>query len=357
MSQPLRIGLLGAGNISAFHLPAFQQFPERVQIAAVCDVNEAAARTRAEAAGGVPVFTSLYAMLNEAELDAVDICTPHCQHHEQVLACLAADKHVLLEKPMAVSMDQCREMVDAAEAAGRVFMVAQCQRYMPSYVSVRDILHSGRIGTIRAARWDSNQHIRAFAPDGHWLLDGAIAGGGVAISVNVHRVDLMRFLVGEFKRVCAVGMTSDPAFKNTAENFMAAILEFENGAIGETFGTYSGYRMPWGEMFAIYGDDGTVHAVPPPGSYLGDAQIAWRGNGHEIKEWEDQYKGFEPAPVKQGALPTADGIVNEILHFADCVETGAEPVSSGRDNLGTMRVILGMYESMRTGQPVELAEL
>lgn len=245
-------------------------------------------------------------------------------------------------------------MVAAAEKAGVTFMVAQCQRYMPTYRRVRQLIQRGELGTIRAVRFDSMQDLPSFAPNGHWLCDGEKAGGGIVISVSVHRIDLMRYLVGDIRRVTGVSRITTPLFTNGAENFAAGLLEFDNGAIGEMFATYTGFRMPWGEMFMIFGDEGTIHAVPPQGHYEGDAVIVLRKNGAPITAWEDQYRGFTPLEGGESEFPTDDGFANEVLHFADCVRTGREPDSSGRDNLGTMATIFGFYESVRTGQSVDV---
>jgi predicted dehydrogenase len=357
MAAPFKIGLIGAGGIAGHHLRAFQQFPDRVQLAAVCDVVEEKARARAQEAGGVPVYTSIDAMLREVELDAVDICTMHNQHADHMLAAVGAGKHVLLEKPMGCSLGECTRMVEAADKAGVTFMVAQCQRYMPTYRSVRNLVKAGALGTIRAVRFDSMQDIPSFAPNGHWLCDAGKAGGGIVISVSVHRIDLMRFLVGDIVRVTGVARSTTPLFTGGAENFACAILEFANGALGEMFGTYTGFRMPWGEQFMIFGDDGTIHAVPHLGEYEGEAVIALRNDANAYTDWLDQYRGFKPLTLDASEFPSDDGFVNEVLHFADCCQTGREPDSSGRDNLNTMKAVFAFYESARSGQPVELAQL
>ncbi|HOE67401.1 MAG TPA: Gfo/Idh/MocA family oxidoreductase [Candidatus Hydrogenedentes bacterium] len=354
MSQPFKIGLIGAGGISGQHLRAFKGFPERVLMTAVCDISEDAARKRAGEVGGAAVYADVAKMLREADIDAVDICTTHDQHAELALAAIAAGKHVLLEKPMGCSMQECRDMVAAAEKAGVAFMIAQCQRYMPTYRSVRRLVERGELGAIRAVRFDSMQDLPSFAPNGHWLCDAKKAGGGIVISVSVHRIDLMRYLIGDVKRVTGVSRSTTPLFTNGAENFAVGLLEFENGAIGEMFGTYTGFRMPWGEMFMIFADEGTIHAVPPQGHYEGDSVIALRRAAAPIAGWEDQYNGFAPLDVDRSEFPTDDGFTNEILHFADCCRTGKEPDSSGRDNLGTMATIFAFYESARTGQTVDV---
>lgn len=357
MTTPFKIGLVGAGGISGHHLQAFQQFPDRVQLTAVCDVVIEKAKARAKEIGGVPVYTDIDTMLAEADMDAVDICTMHNQHAKHTLAALDAGKHVLLEKPMGCSLAECVRMVESAEKAGLTFMVAQCQRYMPTYRSVRKLITSGALGEIRAVRFDSMQDIPTFAPNGHWLCEGDKAGGGIVISVSVHRIDLMRFLVGDIVRVTGVARNTTPMFTHGAENFACGLLEFANGAIGEMFGTYTGFRMPWGEQFMIFGDNGTIHAVPHLGEYEGEAVVAFKKDANPYKDWLDQYGGFHPLEIDTSEFPSESGFVNEILHFAECCQTGSEPDSSGRDNLNTMKTVFAFYESASTGKPVELASL
>jgi len=354
-SRPLRLGLVGAGGIAKAHVGVADDFPKRVRYSAVCDVNTSAAELLAARVGGAAVFTDLAEMLRYSDLDAVDLCTPHYQHAEQAIQAARADKHVLVEKPMACSMDECRAMVSAAEASGVTLMVAQYQRYDPSYSGVKRKLDSGELGTIRAVRLDAMQNLSAFMPPSHWLFDGKLAGGGIVISVLVHRIDLMRWLLGPVKRVSAVCKTTRPEFTNGAEDYAWARLEFASGAVAEVFGTYSGFRVPWGESFTLFGDAGAMHAVPPLGEYVGPAWYASQhSEGEKPLSWATQLGGFLPVPEALEGLPSPRGFYNQILHFEECIRSGIEPLSSGRDNLGTMAVIFGIYESSRTGQPVDL---
>lgn len=359
MSKALRVGLIGAGGISRAHLRAYQQFPDQVELVAVCDINEAAARQRAGEAGVEAVYTDAAAMLRQAALDAVDICTIHDQHAPLAIAAAETGKHVLVEKPMACSMQECRAMVAAAEKAGVTLMVAQDQRYRPSYQGVKRLIDEGELGRIHGVRFDSMQNLLAFLPPGHWLYDGKRAGGGIVISVSVHRIDLMRYLIGDIKSVSGLTRVTRPEFTNGAEDFAVATFEFENGALGETFATYSGFRMPWSEMFMILGECGAVHAVPAQGESAGPALVASLRLGSQDDQdgWNKQFRGFVPVEPVQEGLPTEDGKINEILHFALCCRTGKEPLSSGKDNLGTMKTIFGIYESAQTGRTVQLADL
>jgi predicted dehydrogenase len=351
------VGLIGAGNIASHHLPAYLEHPDRVKLAAVCDLDEAAARRRAAEGGVERVYTDAGRMLREAAIDAVDICTIHDQHAPLALAAIEAGKHVLIEKPFACSLAECRAIVTAGERAGVTVMVAQNQRFLRSYRAAKAVLDSGELGTIRGVRFDSMQCWPALLAPGHWQFDAERAGGGVVICVAVHRIDLMRYLVGEVRRVTAVCRTTRPEFVNGAEDYALATLEFENGALGEMFATVSAFRMPWSEQFMIFGDQGAMHAAPAPGNIRGPAVVASDARSPACGGWFEQVEGFEPIEVQQDGLPSESGQVNEILHFADCCRTGEEPISSGRDNLGTMKIVFAIYESSARNAPVELADL
>jgi predicted dehydrogenase len=343
--------VIGAGNIARAHLPTFTEFPERFRVAAVCDVDESRAERLAGECGGA-VYTDALRMIERTGLDAVDICTTHDQHAQHAVAAAAAGRHVFVEKPMACSMAECRAMIDAAEAAGVILMVGQYQRFVPEYRAVRELIDAGELGAIRGVRIDTMQNLTSrrvadYYPSGHWLFDGARAGGGIVISVSVHKLDLARYLVGEIARVSAWSRNIASEFRQGAEDYAAALLEFENGAVGELFGTYSGFLAPWSEQFTIFGASGSVYGLMPP---LGNDALAMVASTRRSPD------EFVPVPPS-ASLPTDDGIANELLHFADCCATGETPLTSGRDNLGTMRAVFAIYESARTGGPVDLADV
>ena len=354
---PLRVGLVGAGNIAAHHLPGYLEHPDRLELAAICDLDEALAARRAREAGVRAVYTDAQTMIRDAGIDAVDVCTVPDQHLPVARAAIEAGKHVLVEKPFAITLAGCRALADAAELARVTLMVAQNQRFLPPYRAAKTLLESGELGAIRSVRFDSMQCWPALFPPGHWHYDGSRAGGGVVISVAVHRIDLIRYLVGDVVRVSAVCRTTRPEYVNGAEDQAIATLELANGALAEMFATSSAYRMPWSESFMIFGDEGTLHAAPAPGNIRGPAVVASKMRTPPAREWLDQVEGFETLEIDRDGLPSDSGQVNELLHFAECCRTGNEPISSGRDNIETMKIVFGIYESSRRGVPVTLAEL
>lgn len=353
MSSPLSVGLLGAGNIWNQHQLAFRERPDLLRLAAVYDpVPAQAARVTTEFPGATTCATA-DELLHRKNLDAVIILTTHAQHHPLALAALRAGRHVLVEKPMACTLAQAEEMAAAARAAQRVLMVGQCQRYDASYAGIRRLIQSGEIGRIHAIRFDSMQGLfpNDLLPDNHWLCDAEAAGGGIVISVSVHRIDLCRYLVGEVRRVSALMRTSTPKFRHGAEDYACALLDFSNGAIGEMFATYSGFRMPYGEGLMIFGEDGAIHAQPNGGEYQASAVYASKRTPGKPDEnrWLGQYRGFTPVPAAKDECPHANSFVNQLLHFARCIQTGTTPISGAEDNLGTMRTIHALYQSARTG--------
>jgi predicted dehydrogenase len=181
--EALHIGLIGVGGIAGTHLQAYAHIPEMVALTAICDLRGEAAQQRTEAMGIRAVYTDVSQMLKEAPIDAVDICTTPNSHAGLALTAIEMGKHVLIEKPMACSLQQCRAIVQAAQMQRVTLMVGQNQRYDPTYQGVRQAIEAGELGTIRAFRFDATQNLPAFANSGHWYYDGKLAGGGVVISI------------------------------------------------------------------------------------------------------------------------------------------------------------------------------
>ncbi|MBI1280676.1 MAG: hypothetical protein GC179_21310 [Anaerolineaceae bacterium] len=335
----IRVGLIGCGLMARAHLPGYQTTGERVEIVMCCDNNEQLAQTHAQNIGGDIVVTSDWEqVIANPNVDAVDICSPHFLHAPMVLAAAKAGKHILLEKPMAMNLTEGQQMVDAANAAGKVFMVAQNQRYLPEHQPIKDWLDQGAIGRVIAARIDGNQFLSRAYPKGHWLFSKALTGGGVIRTTAIHKIDLLRYFLGEVKRVTAFYSTSglNPEMDN--EDVATIAMEFENGALGEAFFTFASYQNPIPtashELVILYGSKGMINNI----------------NGWNM--YSTELEAYSSAMTPMG-LPNADytqSFVREVGHFLDCIETGQEPLTSGRDNLNTIAVIDAIYQAAETGK-------
>ena len=343
--MPLDVGLIGAGNVSGAHLPAYRDRDE-LALAAVCDADEERARDVADEFD-VDYWTDYGAFVAEAPVEAVDVTLPHALHAPVARAALEADLHVHVEKPFGVSMAECEALVALAEERDRRLMVGQMQRFAPEHRAVKRLVDEGALGPVRHARADGLQNLRDYAPPGHWLYDGSVAGGGGVISVLVHKLDLLRYFLGDVERVTAHARTADDAFSD-AEDYCTGTLVFESGAMADFYSTYSAAGLPYGEAYWLFGDDAVVHALPAEGEYGTTPRICYGEDGAG--------EAFEP--VSPADLPTTDPFVNELLHFADCVAGSREPLTSGRDNLGTLATVLAIYESAdRGGESVAVDDL
>lgn len=351
MSEPLKVGLVGTGGISKFHMTAYLEHPDRVQLTAVCDIAEPLAQEFARKAGVKAVYPDYDDMLREADIDAVDICTGHYLHAPQAIAAAAAGKHVIVEKAMSNTLQDCRAMIEATDRAGVTLMVAQHLRYSPEAYAVKRLIDDGKLGEIQAAR----THVFRQGPQESWYTD-AKAGGGVLQLNTVHYIDLLRYYLGNVKRVTGVCRSVQPHMTNGAEDLAAATLEFENGAIGDVFSSWTSYLAPEASSYMVLGSKGTIHSTPPA-TAKDDSPIRHFGIvmfGEKEDEPNRQKPPFNPLDTSDIVLPGTNFFVNEILHFEECIRTESEPLSSGRDNIETMKVVLGILESSRVGKPVDL---
>ena len=379
MSEAMRVGLVGTGGISNRHMNAYLAHPERVHLVAVCDIVESRAREYAQKAGVESIYLDYDEMLQEADIDAVDICTSHDLHAPQAVAAAAVGKHVLVEKAMAHTLQGCRDMIEAADTSGATLMVAQHLRYSPEAPAVKRFIDEGHVGEVHAVRTHAIMG-GGRRPRKSWMSDGK-HGGGILMVNSVHHLDLLRYYVGDVKRVNGVCRTIEPQMANGAEDLFFATLEFENGVIGDVYGNWTTRLAPEGMSYMVYGSKGSLHSTPPLPenargvnqfgpimfalkteekdrirSQLPVLQAAGEAfSAERVRELLDP--GFEPLPTRDDDQPSTDFFINEILHWEECCRTGAEPISSGRDNIGTMKIIFGILESSRTGRTVDLDEL
>lgn len=366
MSNPLKVGLVGTGGISRAHMTAYLEHPDRVQLTAVCDIVEPLAQEYAKKAGVEAVYTDFDQMLREADIDAVDNCTGHAQHAPLTIAAAEAGKHVIVEKAMALTVQECRDMIAAADKAGVTLMVAQHLRYSPDAAAVKRFIDEGKLGEILAVR----THLtgRGGRRGKGWMRD-AKHGGGILQVEQVHHIDLLRYYVGNVKRVTGVCKSVHPRMANGAEDLVVANFEFENGVLGDLFGSWSAHLSPEGRSYLVFGSKGTIHSTPAgmprddsPTRHFGTMMIGLK----EEEELDHRnprdlqrlvHPPFEPIDTSGTDLPTLNYFVNEILHFEECCRTGREPISSGRDNIETIKIIHGIFESSRTGEAVYLDDL
>ena len=366
MAAPLKVGMLGTRGIARNHMTPYLTHSDQVRMTAVCDMVEPLAQEYAKDAGVEDVYTDFDDMLANADIDAVDICTNHAAHAPCTIAAVQAGKHVLVEKAMANTLQACRDMVEAADKAGVTLMIAHQLRHSREANAVKRLIDEGHLGEIQAVR----THVTMGGPKSGWMCD-AEPGGGVLQLNSIHHIDLLRYYVGNVKRVMGACKSSQSHMVNGAEDLVAATLELESGAIGGLFASWTTEMTPERAAYLLFGTKGTVHSTPPynprsresPTSHFGTIMHSLKDPDENLDRRNDadlqrlRHPPFDVLPTREADQPTVNLFVNEVLHFADCCKTGKEPTSSGRDNIESMKVVFAIYESSRTGKAVDLADL
>ena len=258
----LKIGLLGCGRISRKHVEAVAANEDIAELVAVADLvpekMEAAAALYREKTGKQPEQYGDYReMLADPAIDIIAIATESGLHAEHALASLAAGKHVLVEKPMALSIEDCDKMIALAEAKKLTLGLCHQNRFNPPVQELRQALEAGRLGRIlngtACIRWNRNQGYYSQAPwRGTWAMDG-----GTLMNQCLHNIDLLQWMLGgEVQTVYA--QTANYLRDIEGEDFGAILLRFANGAIGIVEGSACVYPTNLEETLSIFGEAGTV---------------------------------------------------------------------------------------------------
>jgi UDP-N-acetyl-2-amino-2-deoxyglucuronate dehydrogenase len=340
VSENFRVALVGCGRIAKNHFDAIARV-DGLDLVGVADVVPA----RAEAAGTanrVPAFTSLAEMLAAVDCDVVTVATPSGLHPAHGIEAARSGKHVVSEKPMAISLAGADSLIDAcAEAGVRLFVVKQ-NRLNPAIQLVKRAVQKGRFGRIHSAnctvRWARPQEYYDQAPwRGTWAMDG-----GAFMNQASHYVDLIQWLAGPVESVAA--MTATQERKIEAEDSGAAVLRFQNGAIGVLDVTMLTYPKNLEGSLTILGDSGSVKI----GGTAVNRVETWL-----FEDYDDDDKLIEAAATTP---PTVYGFGHQgyYRNVLRVLRGEAVPDTDGREGRKSLEIILAIYESARTGKAVSL---
>lgn len=345
-----RVGIAGCGAISRNHLEAFGAL-DNVRIVGVCDVDPDRARATAEGWGIPNAVTSVEELL-ALDLDIISVCTPHPTHEEVVVKAAAAGVHALCEKPIATKLDAAERMVAACEEAGVQLGVLFQRRFWPAAQRIRTAIDDGTLGRAIMAQCSVMLHREPeyYSRDawrGTWETDG----GGVLISQAVHQIDLLQWYLGDVAEVYGRVNTFRHGDYIEVEDSATAVITFTSGAMA-TVEASTAVSPNLGIQLRITGETGASASLTefPEGS---DGRLdLWAVDGKIVEELVHP-EGVEP----NVDLSTINGQLiphhkSQVKDFVRALETGGEPAITGRDALKSLRILLAVYESSRTGQPV-----
>lgn len=310
----IRVALLGSGYIQEFHARAVLEHPS-AELVAVANWREQSANALAERYAIPRVTTDWNEIVEATDVDAAVVATPNALHAPQSVALLRAGKHVIVEKPMATSVTECDEMIDASRASGAFLMVAHCWRFRDEVRAMRERVASGELGEVVKTR-GYGAHA-TWGPEG-WFVDPALAGGGALVDMGVHAIDTARFLLGDPtpNRVCA--------------------------AIGTRYGTY---QVDDDGVLLITWSNGTNSVVesgwwqPHVGGLEADTEVY--GTKGYARIWDP-----EP-PSEDYKHDTQPMYSAQMAEFLDAIAEGRQPRPSGEDGRVVMQVVEDAYRSAR----------
>jgi predicted dehydrogenase len=308
-------------------MAGFALIPERARITAVCDVDEARARAAAERAGGATVYSDFHQLVEDPEVDAIDICLPHHLHAPAIVAAARAGKHILCEKPLCTTLEEAARVRDAVRAGGVTLMCAHNQLYEPAIATAREVLQSGRLGTIYMARTSDCFRADRTAQEWGWRRTLDTAGGGELIDTGYHPSYTLLYLMGLVGQ-SPVEVTSFQGRHRQVtlegEDTAHVLVRFSGGAIGQILTSWA-FVMPdnsysfhlLGEYGQLYGLKNQVTVHPQDG---------------------------EPETIQVEAVNSYHA---QLPHFVEAVERGTRPIQNEDDGIAVLELILAAYTSDR----------
>lgn len=341
----INVGIIGAGFIGRNHFNQYEKLSDRATVVALCDKQaERAAGDWSKVGGnigdkqggkrdlgGIKPYNEWADLLADPDVQMVDICAPTFLHKEIVLAALAAGKHVLSEKPMALSVADCDEMIAAAAKAPGQFMIAQCIRWWPEYVYLKGLFDSREFGELKSLHLRRQAEAPSYSLN-NWILNPELSGGAV-LDLHVHDVDYALYLLGKPTFVMAQGYKSPTG----SVDRIHAQWRYDSDRVVQLEGYWD---MPTG-----FGFNMGFTAV------FEKAAVVWDMNTNKpLTLLRPEVDPVEPEMPAGG-----DGYFGEIEYFLSCAERNEAPtISTPQQSRDAVLLALAEKQSALTHEPVRI---
>lgn len=328
----MRVGIVGAGSMGNTHAVGWSATD--AELVGVVANRDGTGEGLAEKYG-CKVYSNYETLLND--VDIIDICAPSDLHYEMVLKAAAAKKHIICEKPIALTVAHGQAMIDACNKAGVRLFIALVVRFIPEYSAAQQVVASGQIGKPGVIRLTRASYQPRKAKD-NWFLDES-RSGGMILDLMIHDYDYARWLAGDVTRVFAKSVRAGRPDAPT--DYALVLLRFASGAIGHIEG---GWAYPVG-MFRvgmdIAGTDGVIE-------WHSDSTVTMRAHLHEVAS------GSVSDVALRVPISAEDPYTTEIKHFYDCLLHDKPFLVTPEDALAALEIGLAARESLKTGRPVTI---
>ncbi len=340
--EKIRVGILGGGAITQRrHAPEYTK-NSNAEIAGFYDADEKRCEEIARKWGG-EAYKSAEEMINDPQIDAISVCSPNSTHAGMSIMALEAGKHVLCEKPMALSLEETRAMLAAEEKSGKILMPGHNQRLIPTHRKARELIHNGAIGKplfYECSFKHAGPESWSMSKEGSlWFFDKARAQFGVLGDLGSHKLDLIRFLTGkEIDTVFASMTTLDKRYANgeliDLEDNVVCQFKLEDGTPGIMHFSWTNYGQE-DNSTVVYGDNGAMKIF---GDYADDIVLEMR-DGTTVK--------YHIGSISTNENQLNSGVIDE---FIGAIVENRKPIVTGVDGHNTMAVIMAGVEASKEGR-------
>lgn len=339
----LKVAIIGTGAISPSHIEAYLQFKDRCKIVALCDLYPEKAEVRRDQYGLEAKIAHDYKELLQDGIDLVSICMPPYVHAQVAVDFLNAGSHVIVEKPMAASLKECDDMIEAARINGKVLSVIAQNRFRNPIMKLKQVLDSGLAGKILHAQVDSFWWRGHSYYDLWWRGTWEKEGGGPTLNHAVHHIDGLLWMLGRPSHVQAY--MANVAHDNAeVEDLSIAMMKYPNGALGQL--TSSVVHHGEEQQYIFQGQYAQISA---PWRVTASTSLPNGFPDRDLELEEKIQKYYDELPD----LPY-EGHTGQIDNVLSAIEHGTPVLIDGEDGRSTLELIMSIYQSASMGENVQL---
>ena len=336
----LGFGIIGCGRIAPRHAQSISDISNADLIAVADEIISRAQNF--ETKYNVEAYSDYHALLARDDIDVVNVCVPSGLHKQVSLDAIAAGKHVIVEKPIALSSSDANEMIQAAKDAHVKLCVILQNRFNPPMQEIHEVVKSGKIGKVllgnATLRWYRPQSYYEDGWHGTWAMDG-----GALMNQSIHHIDALQWLVGDVESVFAY--TGTQGHQMEAEDTGVAVLRFKNGALGSIEGSTITYPQNIEGSVAVFGEKGSLKI----GGTALNRKVLWRIDGELDNDHENIMSALADPPSVYGASHKL--VIEDMIN---AIHEDRLPTTHGNEGKRSLALVQAIYESARTGQPVEV---
>lgn len=354
MNKTIGFGILGCGNISSTHAIAISEI-SNAKLVSVCDLIPEKAKSLAEQFH-CQDDTDIEAFLNRAEIDVVCICTPSGLHARHGMMAARAKKHVIVEKPIEVSLEAAKELIRVCHEEGVLLSVISQHRFDEDIVRLKNTIEEGKLGQLNFGgshtKWFRSQR---YYDSGDWRGTWELDGGGALMNQSIHYIDLLQYLMGPVEEIFSYCATRAHEHIEV-EDIGIATVRFKNGALGLIEGNTAAFPGYYARL-DIYGSDGSAVII-------NDKIINWNlkcegvteddfGSNRNSEDYQSTgaIKGWNSTP---GVWHTSHK--RQLENIIASIKDNHPPMITGEEGIKPLTIILAMYESARQKRPVKIEE-